>query len=199
MTELIIIITLIISIIAFYNKSFFSQLQFNPYLVKHKKQWHRTLTHAFLHADWIHLLVNMFVLYFFGREVEKNFSIYLHNKSVLYFIMLYLGAILFSIIITYKKNKNNPDYNAVGASGAVSAIVFSFIIFQPLAKICLYGIICLPGIIWAVIYLLYSYYMSKKALDNINHDAHLLGAIFGIIFTLIAIPNSLNIFLKHLE
>jgi len=194
----IIIFTCIFSISAINNHSIFNKFQFNPYQTKEKKEWYRFLSHAFLHADYMHLLVNMFVLFFFGRNVELYFNHFFAEKGIFYFIGLYIGGILFSVLPTYQKHQNDSWYNSVGASGAVSAIVFSSIIFDPFNKICLYGLLCFPGILWGIFYLGYSYYMGKKGGDNINHDAHLGGAIFGVLFTLAAKPQLALDFLNQI-
>ena len=103
-----------------------------------------------------------------------------------------------SIIPTYSKQKNNPGYHALGASGAVSAVVFSFILFNPLQRLCFYGILCLPGIIFGILYLVYCYYMGRKGGDRINHDAHLWGALYGFFFTIILKPSLIVSFFDQL-
>lgn len=190
LTLAIIVFTSIISISAFNNHRLFYKMDFAPYKVKELNEWWRFFTHAFLHGDWMHLLINMFVLFFFGRAVEVYLDHYLGDKGWFYFILLYIGGIVFAVLPTLKKHKNDPNYHSVGASGAVSAVLFSSVIFSPATSICLYGLLCLPGIIWAVIYLGYSYYMSKKEGDFINHDAHFWGAVFGVVFTFVAVPES---------
>lgn len=167
-----------------------SKFQLNPYSVIQRGEWFRVITHGFLHADYLHLFVNMFVLWMFGGVVEEYFKAYFRERAILYLSMLYFGAILASVITTLHKHKHNIWYNGVGASGAVSAILFSSVLFQPLTSLCLYGILCLPGFIWAVVYLFYSYYMGKRGMDNINHEAHLWGAVYGIGFTLILRPST---------
>ena len=184
MTIIIIIITTVFSISAFSRRELFYKFQLNPYQIYHRKDYKRILTHGFLHADWIHLIINMIVLYSFGSAVENYFNYYF-KYPVFYFIIFYILAIVISSIISVFKHKDNHNYNAVGASGAVSAIVFTSIFFNPWQKIYFYGIIGVPGIILGILYLIYSYYMSKKSKDNTNHDAHFVGAIFGLIFPLI--------------
>src|ERR1700740_622119 len=168
MTLILIIITCVVSITAFNKHELFFKFQFNPYQIYHQKQSWRFFSHALIHADWFHLFVNMFVLYFFGGVVENDFEYYFGAKGSLYFILLYVGGIGTAAIPSFEKNKNNPSYNSVGASGATSAIVFSNIIFSPMSSICLYGVLCFPGILWGVFYLIYSFYMGKKSNDNIN-------------------------------
>jgi len=186
MTLIIVIITSIISILSFYSDNLMSRLTFNPYQVYHRKEFWRLLTHGFLHADWVHLIINMIVLYSFGKNVEAWFNQlriedYI-NSPVLTYLLLYLGGVIVSTLPTLFKQRNNYMYNSVGASGAVSAIVFTSIFFSPLDKIYFFGAIPIPGIIFAILYLGYSSYMSRRGKDNINHDAHFAGAIFGFIF-----------------
>lgn len=198
LTIIIIAITIIISATSFNKQEVFSKLLFNPYQINHRKEWYRFFTHGFIHADWMHLIVNMMVLFFFGDHVNQYFSYFLGAKGLLFFLLLYIGGIGFAVLPSYKKHIDNYLYNGVGASGAVSAILFSAIIFDPASKICLYGVLCFPGIIWGVLYLAYEYYMGKKANDNINHDAHFYGALFGILFTIITVPDSIILFYNRL-
>jgi membrane associated rhomboid family serine protease len=202
MTFLIVFITSLISIAAFYSPSMMSKLEFNPYQVWHRKEWYRIITHGFLHADWLHLIINMMVLLSFGYAIESIFK----NLQVdgiignykLYYGFLYFGGIIVSSLTTLYKQKDNFLYNAVGASGAVSAVIFTSIFFAPWNKLYLYAFIPIPGIIFGVLYLWYCSYMSKKSVDNINHDAHFLGAIFGFIFPLFMDLKLINYFISQL-
>ncbi|MCC7051525.1 MAG: rhomboid family intramembrane serine protease [Bacteroidia bacterium] len=187
-TLLILIATIGVSIICFKSKEWFYKLQFNAWQIKNRKETWRFVTHAFVHADWMHLAFNMFALYMFGNAVENAYNYYFGSKGVFFFLLLYVGGIIFAAIPSFEKNKNNAWYNSVGASGAVSAIVFTYILLDPLSKICLYGLLCFPGIIWGVVYLGYSWYASKDKRAVVNHDAHFSGAIFGIIFTIAIKP-----------
>ena len=197
-TIIIIVLTAAISIPAFKNMELFYRLDFNPYQIDKNKEWYRFLTHAFLHADWGHLIVNMLVLFFFGDHTQNYFEYYLGTKGVFYFLILYLGGILVAVIPSYKKHKEDTQYHSVGASGAVSAVLFSSVMFSPGTEICLYGILCFPGILWAIIYLAYSYYQSKRAGGHINHDAHFWGAVFGIVFTFVCIPSAFLAFISQM-
>jgi len=172
------------------------RLIFNPYMVTEHRQWYRFITSGFIHADWIHLLVNMLVLWSFGNVVEKYYAAIFEEKAVFYFILLYLGGLVISITPSYKRHKHNAGYNALGASGAVAAVLFAAILFRPLDKIYLYGVIGLPGILLGVAYLGYSFYMDKKGGDHINHDAHFWGAVFGVLFTIMLKP---SVFLHFLD
>jgi membrane associated rhomboid family serine protease len=185
LTVPIVAITAAFSIFAFNKSEYMARYQFNAYMIKHRNQWYRFLTHAFLHADWLHLIVNMLVLWSFGGYVEYNLAFYFGNLAPLIYLILYIGAIIISSISTYLKHKDDHWYNAVGASGAVSAVMFSSVVFGPFMEIRLYGIIPLPAIVWGLMYILYSAYSGSKANDNINHEAHLYGGLFGMIFTLV--------------
>jgi membrane associated rhomboid family serine protease len=195
MTLIIIIITCIFSLMAFNKPELMYKYQFNPYQVYHRKQWYRLFSYAFLHANWMHLFVNMFVLYSFGSFIENRFRYYFDSGWGIYFIILYLSSIIVSTLFTLIKQRDNYYYNAVGASGAVSAIVFSSILFEPMSKLLIFGIVPVSAIIFGVLYLIYSYYMSKKNIDNIGHDEHFLGAIYGFIFPILIKPELFNIFL----
>ncbi len=198
MTIYIIIATVIISLICFNNHHLNAKLIFNPYLVKHNKEWYRMVTSGFQHADFLHLFVNMFVMLSFGRAVENYYSLVFGQYSDWAFLLLYVSSIFAANVSTLYKYQNNSAYNALGASGAVSAILFTSILFNPFNKIYLYGIIGLPGILLGAIYLGYSYYMGKKQSDHINHEAHFYGAVYGILFTLALKPKVINIFIYEM-
>lgn len=181
---IIIIITIVVSVVAFRNPELQYKYLFNPYQIYHRKQLHRWFSHALIHASWEHLIFNMITLFFFGRHVEIIFKIYFGNKGILYFILLYLGGILVSSLPSYFKHKDNHYYNSLGASGAVSAVLFSSILFDPYNIIYVF-FLPVPAILFGIVYLIYSAYMSKRNVDNIGHDAHFWGAVFGFIFPVI--------------
>jgi len=185
----IIVLNLVFSILAFNQGEIMARYQFSPYMIAHRRQWYRFLTHAFLHADWLHLIINMLVLYSFGKAVEYRFYAYFGSPGVFVYAGMYLGAIFASSFTTYRKNRNNPWYNAVGASGAVSAVLFSYVAFDPFGTILLYAILPLPALVWALLYVFYSAYMGRRGGDNINHDAHLWGGVFGLLYTLLIHPD----------
>jgi membrane associated rhomboid family serine protease len=188
-TLIIIIGTVIVSLLAFNNREIFRRLAFNAYDIKHFKNSYRFLSYALIHVDWIHLLVNMMVLYSFGGAVEHYYEVLFGVKGIFYFILLYIGGAALSTLPSYGKHKDDYSYTAVGASGAVSAVVFSFIIFDPLNKLMVFPIpIGIPAIIFGALYLVYSAYMGKKNIDNVGHDAHFWGAIFGFLFTIALKP-----------
>ena len=198
-TWIFIIITCAVSIPAFSNNILFSRLKFNPYIIKEARQWDRFFTYGLLHADWTHLIVNMFVLFSFGGQVELLMRYYFGDKGILYYILLYVGAIVLSVVPSFEKHKRDSWYNAVGASGAVSAVVFSSIIFLPASKIMLILLpIPIPAAIFGILYLVFSAYMARRAKDNIGHDAHFWGALFGAVFTIALKPELFINFIDQL-
>ncbi len=202
MTFIIIAATALVSLLAFSNSRLMSKLLMSPYLIMRQKEWYRLITHAFVHADYIHLFINMIVLLSFGLAVENMFE-ELSNSDIigsptLHFLILYFGGIVISSLTTLRKHKDNYYYRSVGASGAVSAVVFTSIFFSPLSNLYLMGIIPIPAIVFGIGYLVYSHYMGKKSSDNINHDAHFVGAVFGFIYPLLIEPKLYKEFLNGL-
>jgi membrane associated rhomboid family serine protease len=187
-TLVILIANIAFSIYAFNNRAIFEKYMFNAYAIKNYKQHYRFLSHAFIHADYTHLILNMYVLYTFGEMVEGAYGYFFGKLGTILFVVMYTGAIYASSFIDYLRHKNNPSYNAVGASGAVSAIVFSFILIAPTGGM---GMIFIPGLsipswIFGALYLAYSFYMDKRKKGNVAHGAHAWGAVFGFLFTGIA-------------
>ena len=186
MTLIIVIITAVISVIAFSNRVLFARMQFNPYQVYHRKEWYRIISHGFLHADWMHLIINMLVLFSFGGTIEAAFRIMVAQTwmkfPVLWYVFFYLLALVISSLTTLRKHKDDTWYNSVGASGAVSAVLFCSIFFYPNMTLLFMWIVPVKAYIFGPLYLLYSYHSARKANDNINHDAHFLGAVFGFLF-----------------
>ena len=199
LTYIIIGITVVISVLAFYNREIFDRLKFNAVDAKEPKNSYRFLTYGLIHGDFLHLFVNMLVLYSFGRIVETFYGIWFPEKSGFYFGLLYVGGLILSIVPSFGKHKNDVFYNAVGASGAVSAVLFASIILYPTGKIMLLFIpIPIPAPVFGVLYIAYEYYMSKRGGDNIGHDAHLWGAIFGVVFTIALKPELAALFLQQI-
>ncbi len=196
-TYILIAITAVVSFAAFSNQALTNKLIFYPYSMKEPSQWYRFISHGFIHGDTTHLIFNMLTLYFFGRNVETVF-LYLFGNVYVYPIF-YLSALVFSSLPSYSKNKNNAYYSALGASGAVSAILFTTILFDPWQTILLKFIIPIPAILFAIGYLYYSHTMSKRGTDNIGHDAHMYGALYGIIFPIVFKPTLISIFIEQLS
>ncbi len=197
MTLTIIIITSIVSILAFQDQRLFYKLVLSPYQMVHRNEWYRIVTHGFIHGSYLHLIINMIVLFSFGKAIEYYFGL-VTVKALPHYFILYFGGMIVSTITTIVKQRNNSNYMAVGASGAVSAVLFACIFFDPWHKLLFMGVIPIPGIIFAVFYVVYSSYMSRKANDNIGHDAHLWGALFGLIYPIVLHPNMLSIFIHQL-
>lgn len=182
-TYLIILVTSLISFYTFNKPELKNQMMFSPYrYINDKKRW-IILSHGFIHADFFHLFFNMYVLYIFGPSLESYFNLS-SEIGYIYYLSLYLLGIVFSTIPSIFKHNQNPNYFSLGASGAVSSIVFAYIIIYPLRELGLLLLpgIWLPGFVFGTLYLIAEHYLSKKQYSNIAHDAHLSGAVFGILF-----------------
>jgi membrane associated rhomboid family serine protease len=189
LTFIFIGITVALSIYAWNNQSIMNKWIMNPYSVQKYQEYYRFLTSGFLHADYGHLFFNMLSLYFFGQNVEYYFSaLYGETTGGLLYAALYLVGIIVANVPSYADHKNDSGYNALGASGGVSAVIFSAILFAPTSSMYVY-FIKMPAFVFAILYTAYSIYMSKRNLDNIGHSAHLYGAAFGVAFTLILKPD----------
>jgi membrane associated rhomboid family serine protease len=184
LTLILVILTAIISIQAFSNEDMQRKLLFHPLSIAEFGQWYRFFSHGLVHAGWDHLLINMFVLYQFGQIVEGAFlSIFGILTGKIVFIIFYFLAIAIASVPSYFKHRNNSWYAALGASGATSALVFCYIFFEPWGWFLFPP---LPAILFGVVYLWYSSYMGKRGYDNIGHDAHFYGAVFGIGFMILS-------------
>jgi membrane associated rhomboid family serine protease len=191
-TLLIIALTCLVSIAALSNPTLFSKLLFNAHSIHTRKEWYRFVSHALIHADWMHLAMNLYVLFMFGKMVENNFQAAFGDfRGEIYFLVLYVLSVVASSVPSYHKNKDNYHYNAVGASGAVSAVVFAAIMLHPTMRLSLMFIpIPIPAPIFGVLYLLYCRYAASNARDNVAHDVHYWGSIFGAAFTLAVLPST---------
>lgn len=183
-TLIIIAVTCILSFIAFSNQRLTQQLIFWTPAIK-QGQIYRFITHGFIHADTKHLLFNMFTLFFFGSAME---SLYQHYLGQWGFIAFYLLAIVVAIVPSYLSHINNPNYASLGASGAVSAVLFAYILVAPWNMLYFFGVVPIPAIVFAIAYTAYSLYAQKRGKDNINHSAHLWGAAFGVLATIALNP-----------
>ncbi len=185
-TLIITIITVAISILAMYNEPLMDKLIFNPYTVQRKNEWYRFISSGFIHADFMHLAFNMFSFYMFSDYVEQFFSMIFGAQGLALYIILYISSLAVCLIPTFLKHKHQYHYNSLGASGAVSAIVFVGIFLQPTIQIGFFIIPpIIPGFIFGPIYLAITAYLSKKGQSGINHSAHLWGSIYGIVFLII--------------
>lgn len=198
-TLVLVAITVLVSVGAFQDGHVFEQLLFQPYAVRERKQWYRLLTHALVHADWGHVLVNMFVLYMFGRNVEMLLPMVSELPPAVAYLGLYLGGVLFATLPGMAKHVHNPGYRSVGASGAVSAVVFAQILLTPTTYVSLFFIQQIPAWLFGILYLVYSYFMDKRGGDNVAHDAHFFGAVFGVLYTAALWPQSVPNFFVALR
>ena len=172
---------------------------FNAYQINHRKEWYRFFSSGLIHADWMHLAFNMLSLYMLGIAAERDYTIIFEEKGILFFILLYVGALAMSSIYSYEKHKNDIYYNALGASGAVSAVVFAFIIMEPTTRLSLMFLpIPIPAYLFGLLFLGIEYYLGKRGSDNIGHDAHFWGAVFGAAFTIILKPSLVSEFFQRI-
>ncbi|MDF4003921.1 rhomboid family intramembrane serine protease [Luteibacter sp. PPL552] len=191
-TLLIILVTCVVSIVAFRNQRLMDDLILWPPALSRSREYYRLVSYGLVHADGQHLFFNMFSLYFAGRIMESFFT---SMMGPLGFVTFYIGALVFSILPSYLANRRNAGYRSLGASGAVSAILFAFILLAPWSKIYLI-VLPMPAILYAILFVVYSVYMDKRGGDNVNHSAHLWGAAYGVIFTVAINPAVLPRFLS---
>ncbi len=223
-TTTFLILIIVFSVFCFYDKNSMYKYLFHPYSIKHNKEHYRFLTHAFIHGDTMHLFLNVFALYMFGYAVEQSYykidgtndligmypSLFCRDVNDpaevlratrigrLAYIALFTGGIYAASITEYFKHRNNPSYSSLGASGAIEAIIFSFIIIQPFQTLYLF-VLPMPAWLLGIVFLAGSYYLSKRKTgdpdaDRIGHEAHFWGAIFGIIFTICLKPSLVSEF-----
>jgi membrane associated rhomboid family serine protease len=194
----ILALTVITSLIGFQKPAIQNKLIYNPYRVSQRGEYYRFISSGFVHANFLHLFFNMFSFILFALQVE---TVYVHALGVIHGRILFVAMYLFSIVISdlpsYFKYKDKSYYNSLGASGGVSAIVFAAVLFNPTQQILLY-FIPLPGFILGILYLIYSYFQARNSNDNINHSAHLWGAIFGFVVSAVLIPESLPNFVMRI-
>lgn len=195
LTYVLIAVTAIVSWLAFGNRKLADRLILWPPAIDKGRQYDRLLTYGFIHADFWHLFFNMFTLFFFGPVIEQLMTRLVGPWA---FPLFYLSALVVSILPTYLKNRKNPAYFSLGASGAVSAVLFAFIVVAPWATIGVF-FIPMPAIVFAVLYVAYSVWMDRRGGDRINHGAHLAGAAYGVLFMLIMRPEVLGHFLAELS
>lgn len=186
-TLVILLVTAAVSILCFTGRLNIHSWMFNAYQVWHRKQWHRMLSYGLVHGGWAHLIFNMLTLYFFGPVVERHFSAAFGSPAgPVLFTVLYVSALAVSTVGDLIKYRDDYNYNAAGASGAVSAILFASILFEPKMGIYIFLIpIPIPGYVFAPLYLLYCWYMARQNRDNIGHTAHFWGAVYGLVFPLL--------------
>ncbi|HET6255667.1 MAG TPA: rhomboid family intramembrane serine protease [Puia sp.] len=197
-TMIILVLTTIISFVSFNSSRLMEALIFWPPAISMRHQYYRFITCGFIHADLMHLAFNMFTLYFFGRVLE-NYYMGILGLQHYYFTLLYFSALIVANIPSYLKQHDNYNYRSLGASGAVCAVMFAFILISPWETLYIFGRVPVPAIIYALLFLGYTIYMSRRGGDNVNHDAHLWGAIYGMVFTIVARPSVVTTFLNELS
>ena len=187
-------ITCLVSWMAFNNRKLMDRLILWPPAIDQHRQYDRLVTYGFIHGDFMHLLFNMVTLFFFGQQIEQLMT---RLMGVWVYPVFYVSALVVSILPTYLKNQKNPNYLSLGASGAVSAVLFAVVLLAPWSTI---GVmfIPMPAIVFAVLYVGYSIWMDRRGGDRINHSAHLAGAAYGVLFMAIMEPRVLGIFLQQL-
>lgn len=186
----------IVSYMAFSDQSMKHKLAFYPYGTFHHKEYSRFITSIFVHADWTHLLLNLFVLYGFGLAMEREFkdlSIQLYGSpqvGYLHFLAIFLLSGIVGDLPDYFMKRNMTHYLSLGASGAISGLLFAFIMLHPTARMVVFIGIPVPMVAWlyGIMYVAFSIYASKKNSDNVNHLAHLGGALTGILYVLFIFP-----------
>lgn len=198
LTVIIIIITVLASLYAWNRQEIMQKWILNPYSVNHRREYYRLFTSGLIHNDYIHLFFNMFTLYWFGEMIESVYTQLFGESGKVLYVAFYIIGIVVSSIPTYLKHKNHSYYNSLGASGGVSAVIFASILFFPTEKLYLFGVIGIPGFIFGGLYMIYSYMQAKRGGDFINHDAHLFGGLFGILFTIIVVPQVVPSFFNQL-
>ncbi|HET7842664.1 MAG TPA: rhomboid family intramembrane serine protease [Xanthomonadales bacterium] len=194
-TLVLIAITVAISVAGFGNRRVVESLVFSPTWVLRRHDWHRLVSYGFVHADGMHLLFNMLVLWFFGPLVEATLVARIGSAG---FVLFYVAALVFSILPSLFRHRNDPGWFSLGASGACCAVLFVFIMLRPWEKLYLFFAIPMPAIVFAVGYVAYTIWADRRKKDRINHSAHLWGAVFGVVFLVALEPRIVPAFLTAL-
>jgi membrane associated rhomboid family serine protease len=195
--SIILVFTLVTSIYTFSNPDLFGKLMLHPYSVSKGKNIHTVLTSGLIHRDWMHLAFNMLTFFFFAFPLEKLLA-QLSSWGHIQFLLIYVIALILSDITTIIKEKNNYRYHSLGASGAISAVLFSYILFNPTMSLYLFFIpIPIPAVIFGPLFLVYCVWAANAARDSINHDAHFYGALSGLSITILMYPQIIGHFLNE--
>jgi membrane associated rhomboid family serine protease len=195
----IIAVTVIVSLLAFSNEQILSRAIFSPYVIQHRNQYYRFISSGLIHGDFFHLAFNMYAFYLFGRIVEASFINIFEGFGGIMYLSLYITGLIMSQTFSFFKHRDDPRYQALGASGAVAAVIFCSILLYPSQGIMIFPIpFYIPAYIFGPLYLVYSWYMAKRGMDNIGHDAHFFGAIWGIVFILLSWRGMIPHFIEQL-
>ena len=197
-TNAFVIVSGLLSVLAFRNPALLYKLIGWPHRSSTEREYYRLFTGGLVHGDYIHLLVNLFVMHEFGAIVEMEYKVLFGENGVYYFLALIVLGVIVPNLFDLMLHKNQPNYRSLGASGSVSAVLFAYVLFNPWSKLYVYCILPLYSIVAAVLYIVYSVYQDKKGKDNINHMAHLIGAVFGFVFTLALKPSLGPFFVQQL-
>ena len=190
------VVTVIASYQAINRPELKEQLLYHPYRVKAFNEWHRVVTHAFVHADFTHLALNAFVLFQFGARLEGLMQ---QTLGAVFFPLLYFGGIAVAAIPGMIRHHDNPSYRSLGASGAVSAVLISYILNFPTVELLLFFVVPLPAFVVGILFLVSEYYMDKHSVGNIAHDAHFWGGLYGLLFTVATTPHVVPAFVAALS
>ena len=192
-------VTALVSMAAWQRDSWMETMMMSPSRIAAHGEYWRFLTSGFIHADFTHLFFNLFSFYFFGTQLEYIFSVIFPGFGPWVFLVFYLLGIIVADLPTFFKQKNNHYFNSLGASGAVSATIFAGIMFFPTEKIYLFGIVGIPGIIYAGLFTWYSIEMEGRGRDFVNHSAHLYGGLFGVVFVTLTYPQVWISFVQQIK
>jgi membrane associated rhomboid family serine protease len=192
-------VTALVSMAAWQRDSWMETMMMSPSRIAAHGEYWRFLTSGFIHADFTHLFFNLFSFYFFGTQLEYIFSVIFPGFGPWIFLVFYLLGIIVADLPTFFKQKNNHYFNSLGASGAVSATIFAGIMFFPTEKIYLFGIVGIPGIIYAGLFTWYSIEMERRGRDFVNHSAHLYGGLFGVVFVTLTYPQVWISFVQQIK
>ncbi|WP_316798748.1 rhomboid family intramembrane serine protease [Pedobacter frigidisoli] len=187
--SLIFVFTIVTSLYAFYDQSLYGKFMLHPFTVSRGRNVWTIITSGLIHKDWMHLFFNMFTFVAFAFTLERLLGSW-------QFGLLYFLSLILSDLPTIFRHRENFNYNSLGASGAISAVLFSFVLFSPMTKLYIMFIpIGIPAVVFGFLYLIYCAYASRNSRDGINHDAHFFGALTGLIFTIIFVPGILQNFI----
>ncbi len=196
-------IIVVFSLYCFNSKDAMHKYMFHPYSIFHYKEHYRFLTHAFIHGDMMHLAFNCLTLYSIGLSLEEVYFPELFGDKLgkIYYVILFTGGIYAASITEYYRNKNNESYSSLGASGAISSVIFCWIIVAPKGELAFFFLPSMSGWIIGLILLGVSFYLIRRKKttdynDNISHESHFWGAIFGLVFILIVKPSAYASFIR---
>ncbi|MFN4086929.1 MAG: rhomboid family intramembrane serine protease [Spirosomataceae bacterium] len=198
-TYLLIGVQVILSIMAFRDPTLKFRMIFSPSIIRHRQEYFRFLTSGFIHADYLHLFFNMWALFLFGQPVEEFLVSYYGFKGTYFFLLLFISGVVMANLPDYWLKRYQPSYLSLGASGGVSSVVFASILLSPLTKLIIFPIpVPMPAWVFAILYTAYSVYMERRQMDHVNHLAHVIGGIWGIVFMTLLEPALLPAFLQQI-